>query len=150
VIAPRLLITYRGVEYAIEQRGEAWAILIGGAAYFLTTGDPDGAAVRFLRARMTNVPDPQRPAFIASLRYPLLLDVDGVQVRAWPALIPRGTGATTYINPATGDRVATTKDAPYWMLAARGRDTAPVGSATAEQTVADVEDLAKIWLAGGN
>jgi hypothetical protein len=153
MIAPRLRISYKGREYVIEPRhdvnGAPWAIHVAGGWYFLTLNDdPDRAADRFLLDRLRNTARPQLPGFLASAHHPLLLTVDGVAVRAWPAEVPRGHGASTYENPATGDRVATTKRDPYWMFAAPGRPSSPGGTAFPEQTVDDVGDLARIWLRG--
>lgn len=139
-------MTYKGVGYAIEQRGEAWAIRIGAGAYFLTAGDPpDDAAGKFLRARMRNTPDPERPAFIASQRYPLMLHIDRWHVRAWPAFVPRARGASTYVQPRLNQRVAATKG-PVWMFATRGIETSAGGEANPEQDVGDVAALARAWL----
>lgn len=147
MIAPRLLVRFRDREYGITQLGEAWVIEVDGGKYFLTADDgehADRAARRFIDARMRN--SDHRPALLASQRYPLLMSIDGRLVRAWPSFVPRGTGASSYINPATGERVATVKDAVYWILAARGRETSPAGSVTTEQAIEDIEDLARIWL----
>lgn len=145
MIAPRLFVRFKGTEYSIEQRAGAWAIGVEGGWYFLSGGDPDRAADRFIDARLRNAATPRRPGFLASQRYPLMLSIDGVTVRAWPAEVPRGKGAKTYMNPATGDRVATVKQEPVWMFAIAGRMSAG-GTATAEQTLDDVSDLAKVWL----
>lgn len=146
MIAPRLTFRHNERDFTVAQVGEAWAIDVAGGWYFLSAGtDPDRTARRFLRDRMRNVGALELPGFIASERYPLLVTVDGVVVRAWPAFVPRGTGSPTYTNPATGDRVAAVKG-PMWMFAARGREAGQSGTVTAEQTVDDVEDLAKVWL----
>jgi hypothetical protein len=148
MIAPRLMVRYRDHAFAIVQQGEAWVIQVGGAEYFLTLNDdPDRATDRFLldRLRGLTAADYDHPSLIASERHPMMLMVDGIQVRAWPALVPRGRGARTYQNPATGDRVATTRG-PVWMFAAKGRAPSEGGTTNYQQTVDDVVDMAKLWL----
>lgn len=121
-------------------------ITVAGAEYFLTANDdPDRAADRFLLNNMRNA-DPEHPSLVASQKHPLMISVDGVIVRAWPAFIPRDRGAKTYVNQATGDRVAAVKDQPVWMFAGPGRPPTPGGTTFYEQTVDDVIDLAKVWL----
>jgi hypothetical protein len=153
VIAPRLIVHHRDVAYPLVRQSAAWVIQIAGAEYFLTAGnDPTLTARQFLRDRMRDVSgvDLHRPSLIASQRYPLILSIDGIIVRAWPAFIPRDRPgwSTTYVNPATGHRVLAT-DGPVWMFAARGLESSPGGTTYYEQTVADVIDLAKIWLRSG-
>lgn len=110
--------------FTVEQRPELrigatdpWCIRIGGGWYQISLArriDARAAALKFHRERMRNIPDP-RPAFVASRQYPLLLVVDDVPVRVWPEFVARGRGAKTYVNPLTGDRVATTRG-PMWMF----------------------------------
>jgi hypothetical protein len=149
VIAPRRTVTHRGTEYAIYQRGEAWVISIAGGEYFLTAGnDPTLQARRFLSSLPKNPIYPRTPAYVATEGHPLILELEGVIVRAWPALVPRDhpTWSKTYLDPRTGERVLATEDKPRWMFAARGRETTPDGEAKGEQTLAEVEQLAHEWL----
>jgi hypothetical protein len=111
---------------------------VGSSWYQLSAGDVDSVATSFLKERVRNVFEPFPPSLVASPKYPLLLHVDGILVRAWPAFIPRGKGASTYIDPRTGDRVATVKDRPYWMFEAPGRAASACGSTTPYQMEADV------------
>lgn len=152
MIAPRLPVHFRDQLYWMTQVGEAWCIEVAGGQYFLTAGnDPTLTARQFLRDKMRNtVPD--RPSLVASERYPLILDIDGVIVRAWPVLVPRRREdwSKTYENPRTGERVLATEDRPEWKFAARGRKSSTCGTTTPWQTLDDVTDLAKIWLRSGD
>lgn len=146
-----MLVRYRNQEYAILQRGEAWVIDVAGAQYFVTAeSDPHNAAYRFLGGLPRNSIYPRTPAWTATPSHPLVLDLDGEIVRAWPAFVARNRPgwSATYINPRTGDRVLATEDDPRWMFAARGRDTTAGPRATGEQTIDDVADLARQWLQG--
>lgn len=143
---PQLKVEFRGEEFILTRRADlgVWTIDVRGAHYVLGE-DPDGVG-RFLLHGLRPASDSLAPAMIASRHYPLLLSIDTTHVRAWPGFLPRGRGAPTYINPATGDRVATLYDHPVWMFSAAGRDASACGTATPEQTVDDVADLARVWL----
>lgn len=149
MIAPRIPISYKGAEYFIRQRGEAWVIDVAGGEYFLTLNDdPTRAARTFFHDRMRNVAGEElrHPSLIASQRYPLMLSVDEVPVRAWPAFVPRGRGAKTYENQLTGERVLAVKEQLAWTFAAPGRPISLGGTTNYQQTVDDVVDMAKVWL----
>jgi hypothetical protein len=134
----------------MTQLGEAWVIEVEGGHYFLTAGDgPERIAPIFLGKLPRNPMYPRRPAVIASQHYPLILSVDGVIVRAWPAHPTRDDPPKTYRHPYWTHRVVAIEDAPVWMFAARGRTASPGGPASADHTVADVEALARSWLAAG-
>lgn len=142
-------VRFREQDYRVAHLGEAWAIEVANAWYFLSAGGvPDRAVDLFLEARVRPANVPKRPAFMASEQYPLLLKIDAELVRAWPAFAPRGTGAKTYIQPALGERVATTRG-PVWMFAARGKKMSEGGDVTPGQDVGDVAALARAWLGKG-
>lgn len=150
VIAPRLTVTYRGTTYPIYQRGEAWVIEVAGGTYFLTAGDnPTPIARMFLGLLPRNSIYPKLPAWIASPHYPLILDVDGTIVRVWPTLPARDDPPKTYEHPYWKHRVVALGKQPIWMFAARGRKSSAGGDIPpkGDQTVADLEELARQWLA---
>src|ERR1044071_1327698 len=115
VIAPRLQVTdTKGTSYAITQIGEAWVIVVAGGHYFLTAGnDPTLQARRWLGKLPRNSTYPRTPAVLASQFHPLVLDLGGTIVRAWPAWledVPR----RTYEHPYWGHRVVARGDKPAW------------------------------------
>jgi hypothetical protein len=150
VIAPRLSVTdTKGTRYAITQLGEAWVIDVAGGKYFLTAGnDPTLQARAFLKQLPKNTSYPRTPAFVASQRYPIVLSIDDEIVRAWPAFPTRDDPPKTYRHPYWSHRVTAVKDQPVWMFAARGGETSAGGESKGEQTIADVEQLARTWLHG--
>jgi hypothetical protein len=150
VIAPRLNVTYRGTAYPLYQRGEAWVIEVERATYFLTAGnDPTVQARRWLGKLPRNSIWPHTPAVLASEGSPLVLEVDGTIVRAWPTQLPRDNPPKTYEHPYRAPhRVIAVHEQPVWMFAARGRESSPGGNASSDQTVADVQQLAEAWLRG--
>lgn len=76
-------VRFRDQDYRVARHGDAWAIEVAGGWYFLTANDdPDRGADRFIDARLRNSAIPRLPGFLASARYPLLLTIDDVQVRA--------------------------------------------------------------------
>ncbi len=132
-------VTWRGETFRIRRD----SIEIAGVRYSLPAY-PDEPGRFFLDRGATAIRS-GRPQLIASSKYPLLLTVDRVAVQAYPGFIPRGKGAKTYVNPKTGDRVATTKG-PMWIFRSARRPASACGTTDPEQTLADVVDLAKIWL----
>lgn len=147
MIAPRRTIRHRDVEYAIYQKGEAWVIEVEGAAYFLTAGDdPIRQARRFLGKLPRNSLWSHGPATLASEFFPVILSIDGVIVRAWPALVPRDDPPKTFEHDYWNQRVTAVKKDPVWMFATRGRRPTEGGTAHSQQTIDDVTDMAKVWL----
>jgi hypothetical protein len=151
VIAPRLTVRFRDRDFGITQLGEAWVMTVDGGQYFLTFNDPpDEAADKFLLDRLYSLSpeDYVKPGLVASQRHPLVFTIENRIVRAWPAFVPRShpTWAKTYINPATGQRVRAMKEHIYWMFATRGRTPEACGTVSTEQRIADVLDLAQLWL----
>lgn len=139
-------VQFRDETFAVVRKDRAWRIAVDGAEYFLTTdGDPDRAAGAFLLDRMRNVAVGRPPALLASKRYPLMLRIDAIHVRAWPGFVPRGSGTKTYVQPALNERVATTRG-PLWIFAAEGYETAAGGEVSTEQNIGDVAALAREWL----
>jgi hypothetical protein len=117
--------------------------------YFLTAGnDPTLQARAFLKQLPKNTSYPRTPAFIASQRYPLVLSIDAEIVRAWPAFPNRDIPPRTYRHPYWKHRVTAVKDEPVWLFAAPGRETSAGGASNGEQTISDVEQLARTWLHG--
>lgn len=106
-----------------------WCLEVDGAWYQLTNDATDvGQLARdFLRVGLRSELTPRTPLFLATTRYPLLLVIDGVAVRGWPARVDENRW-------------------PVWLFEAAGRPRSECGSITAEMTLADVEDLAKLWL----
>jgi hypothetical protein len=150
VIAPRHLVHCGDREFPVTQRGEAWVITIAGAEYFLTAAVTYGRSLNlFCRERLRGLGDDElrHPSLIASPRFPILITVDRVLVRAWPALVERGTGSKTYANQATGDRELATRG-PVWMFSAPKRPSTEGGTTNYQQTIDDVADMAKLWLRG--
>lgn len=151
-------VTLRGVKYAVHPRPDLaiagktpWCIVVGGGTYQVSD-HADWAiagARRFSRERLGNNPE-LTPGLTASERFPLLLSIDRTVVRAWPAFELRGRGAKTYETPATGERVATLKRWPSWIFETEHRPASAFGTMTGEQTIADVIDLATLWLKSPN
>lgn len=106
-----------------------WCLDLGGATYQVATDEVYAArgARDFLKVGIRSALTPRTPNFMASTRYPLLLSIDGVAVRGWPATVDENRW-------------------PVWLFESTGRPPTECGTITAEQTLADVEDLAKIWL----
>lgn len=147
MIAPRRILTHRGTEYAVFQRGEAWVIEVEGAAYFLTAGDDPMRQARVFVGRIPKNPLWEKtPPILASERFPVVLSIDGIIVRAWPKAIARDEPAKTFEHPYWHHRVTAVKPEAVWMFAARGRPSSACGTVTSQQTIDDVVDLAKIWL----
>jgi hypothetical protein len=121
------------------------AIEVGDDWYLLCfdSWELDDRVVEFLTGR--NPVSPLRPAFLASARFPLLLSIDGVTVRAYPLWVARDRGAKTFWHPKLQRRVGTEKG-PMWVFESNARPPSECGSVTAEQTAADVADLATVWL----
>lgn len=148
MIAPRRIVVHRDREFGITQRGEAWVITVADAEYFLTAADEyQRPANQFLREQLRSLGESElrHPSLIASQRFPLLIVVDRVLIRAWPAFVDRGRGAKTYVNQGTGERVGATRG-PVWMFAARKRPASPGGTTNYQHTLEDVVDMAKVWL----
>ncbi len=152
---PGLSVRHKGERFSIAARPELaigdrtpWCIRVAGAWYRVTVdaGEASDAASRYLLDRIRSSSTPRRPFYLSSRRYPLLFRLKTVAIAAWPQHVPRGKGATTYINPATGERVATVKQDPWWWFESAGRDPSPCGSAFGEQSLANVVDQAKLWL----
>jgi hypothetical protein len=147
VIAPRRIVTYRDRDFAVYQRGEAWVVEVDGAEYFLTAGnDPVRQARRFLAQLPKNSLWPWVPFILATSHFPLILSIDNQIVRAWPANPPRDDPPKTYEHPQWAHRVVAVAKQPVWMFAARGLQTSAGGDANADQTIADVLELATAWL----
>lgn len=147
MIAPRLTVTHRGTTYPIYQRGEAWVIEVDGATYFLTAGnDPTLQARRWLAKLPKNSTWPLTPAVLASEISPLILDVDGTIVRAWPAQLPRDNPPKRYVHHYWNHPVIALQETPVWVFGARDRETSHHGEASITQPPADVEQLAREWL----
>jgi hypothetical protein len=147
VIAPRRFITANGVEYALYQLGEAWVFEVEGARYFLTAGDDPMRQARVFAGRIPrNSLWEKTPPVLASERFPLILSIDTVIVRAWPKTVARDEPAKTFEHPYWRHRVAAVKPDAVWMFAARGRVASACGTVAGQQTLDDVTDLAKIWL----
>lgn len=124
-----------------------WCIQVGDGLYQVSTAADWATAdgKRFVKDKVaTNWM--LTPGLTASKRFPLLLSIDRIAVRAWPEFLPRGTGAKTFENQKTGLREITTKRWPSWMFETEKRPASPFGTMTGEQTVADIIDLAKAWL----
>lgn len=143
-----MIVAYRGHEHTIALRSDLtinatipWCIDVDGAWYQLGRGDD---ASGFFRHSLRNAPR-RTPPFVASKRYPMLAIVDGIAVRAWPQFVARGTESKTYMHPTLGRRVGTERG-PVWLFEATNRSPSECGTVTAEQSLDDVIDLAKIWL----
>lgn len=145
------VVTFQGREYPVAQHPELaidgvtpWCVEIEGAYYRVGNAGPD--ARRFARERLRNhgaYPPP--PSYVAGKRYPLMFVADGAIVRAWPAFVPRNRGAKTYVSPASGDRVATVKG-PMWLFAFGDAEPLGGGTATLQQTLTDVREMAIVAL----
>lgn len=148
-------VTYRGERFPVALRPEfllagrpVWSIEISGAWYQL--GPQLGYdSHQFFRTRMRSKYVTRTPAWLASRKYPLLLLINGVAIRAWSQFVARGTGASTYVHPLLNQRVGTVKPDPAWMFESAARPASACGSKTPEQTLDDVVDLATIWLRSG-
>ncbi len=135
---------YKGRTYVVTRSPIGWCLEVAGGCYSIGD-DPDNVR-GFFRERLRSVASDPRPSLLASRRYPLIIQIGRILVRARVGFVPRGKGAKTYVNPATGERVATLKQDPWWWFEATGREPSPFGSASSEQTIADVTDLATLWL----
>lgn len=131
-----LEIEHRRERFRLELRPELrirtfdpWCILVDDAWYQLGADARDVVrdAKDFLRVGIRSEITPRTPVFLASTRYPLLLSIDGVAVRGWPVRVDDARW-------------------PVWMFEGALRPRTECGTITAEQTLADVEDLAKLWL----
>lgn len=153
LLVPGRTIAYRGHDYPIAQRSEFWDAS-GRAPWAIAVGDTwyqlgfeataiDRHAREFLRAR--NPVAPETPPFLARPRYPVLVLISGIAIRGYPLFVPRGKGAKTFLHPTLGRRVGTERG-PMWMFETNGRPASECGTVTAEQTIADVLDLATVWL----
>lgn len=121
-------------------------IEIAGACYFLTAGDdPTLRARAYLRGLPKNTSWPRTPVWLATQTYPLVLSIDGVIVRAWPALPNRNDPPQTFTHPYWNERVVATGK-PVWMFAAKGRATSACGDAERTHGLKDVEAFAREWL----
>lgn len=147
MIAPRLSVTdTKGVVYPVYQKGEAWVIEIAGATYFLTAGnEPILSARAYVRNMPRNTSWPRLPSWLATAKHPLVVDIDGVIVRAWPAVLNRDDPPKTFVHPYWNQRVVAVGK-PVWMFAARGRETSACGEAERTQGLKDVEAFAREWL----
>lgn len=152
--ARRHSVRYRDRTYDIVARTELatagvapWCLEVNGGWYCITADERwlERDARRFVREQLTNNHE-RTPGLTASKRFPLLLSINRIVVKAWPAFIARNRGAATYVNPATGDRVAAVKDQIYWTFESTGRPATAFGTMSGEQSIDDVRDLATIWL----
>lgn len=157
---PPLSITYRDERFVVVPKPQLaiagvipWCVRVAGGWYQVAT-DPAAAIdglPRFIRERLRPNWSSRAPFLLAGRKTPLIFKIGGAVIRAYASFVPRGRGATTYVNPATGDRVATTRG-PVWVFETEGRpfswtDAGALrSSASSEQTIADVVDLAKMWL----
>lgn len=147
MIAPRLEITHRGSSYPIYQLGEAWVIEVERATYFLTAGiDPMRQARVFVGRIPVNSIWERGPGILASERFPLVVSINGLIIRAWPKVVTRDDPPRTFFHPHWAHRVAATKDESAWVFSSIGRPTSAAGTATAQQTINDLTDMATIWL----
>lgn len=146
-------ITFRGENFPVRREAALavngvipWCIVVDGAHYQVSVDatDADTGATRFVRYSLRN-PGRRTPTFLASRRYPLLLLIDGVAVRAWPQFVPRGTGAKTFMHPTLNRRVATERG-PVWIFESTGHSATEGGAASASQKLHDVRALAAVWL----
>lgn len=129
-------VGYRGESFTLARRPDLaiagiipWCVEVDGASYQVATDEVYAArgARDFLNVGIRSVRTPRTPNFLASTRYPLLLSIDGVAVRGWPATVDENRW-------------------PVWLFETTGRPLTECGTITAEQTLDDVVDLAKIWL----
>lgn len=148
MIAPRPSVTdTKGTTYPIVQFGGAWTIEFAGAKYFLTAGDdPTLRARDFLKTLPKNAIYPRTSVWIASPMHPLVLDVDGVIVRAWAALPTRDDPPRTFRHPHWSQRVQALGKGMVWMFVAIGHERSPGGKAEETQGAAEVAQLAREWL----
>lgn len=132
----RTTIRYRSIDYAVVPRPDLaiagvipWCLELDGAMYQVATDETHAArgARDFLHIGIRSALTPRTPNFLANTRYPLLLSIDGVAVRGWPVTVDENRW-------------------PVWLFESTGCARSECGTITAEQTLADVEDLAKLWL----
>lgn len=106
-----------------------WCVAVDGAWYQMSAeaGEAMRAARDFLKIGLQSGISPRTPGFLATTRYPLLLSIDGIAVRGWPARVDENRH-------------------PVWLFETRWKALSESGTITAEQTLADVIDAAKVWL----
>lgn len=135
-MGPTLWVEYRGQSYRVTRRPELaiagyvpWCLEVDGAWYQLTddAAEATDEARRFFEYSMRSSRTNRTPVFLASLRHPLLVSIDGVAVRGYPM----------QTDPNRW---------PSWIFEATGRPATECTTISAEQTLADVVDAAKLWL----
>lgn len=131
-----MVVSYRGEPFTVSRKptlaidGKVpWCVDVAGAWYQLGFDAAEAAddARRFFRVSMRSKLTRRTPVWLATHRYPLLLSVDGVAVRAYPFHV-------------AVDRW------PVWIFESPGRTPSDCGTIAAEQSLDDVIDLAKIWI----
>jgi hypothetical protein len=142
-----VILRFRNREFVGRHEQGVWRIAIGAGWYFLGPDAPKRRFATFARERLRNYLE-DSPSMIASLHHPLLLHVDDHELWAWPAFVPRNRPgwAKTYVNPASGIRVLATRG-PVWMFESEELEASEGGETSPRQTVDDVRELARQWLA---